>query len=54
MNLLMILLIVLAVWVSCAICYFAWRLMPEVESPEMAATRPAPEDSDSGDVAQKK
>ena len=33
MNLLMILLIILAIWVSAAICYFAWRLMPEVPSP---------------------
>lgn len=33
MNLLMILLIILAIWVSAAICYFAWRLMPEVPPP---------------------
>ena len=33
MNLLMILLILLAVWVCAAICYFAWRLMPDVEPP---------------------
>lgn len=30
MNLLMILLIVLAIWVGAAICYFAWRLTPDV------------------------
>jgi len=33
MNLLMILLVVLAIWVCAAICYFAWRLMPDVEAP---------------------
>lgn len=33
MNLLMILLILLAIWVCAAICYFAWRLMPEVPPP---------------------
>jgi len=40
MNLLMILLIVLAIWVCAAICFFAWRLMPDVEeprAPEVAA-----------------
>jgi len=34
MNLLMIIIIVLAIWVSVAICYFAWQLMPKVERPE--------------------
>ena len=27
----MILLIILGIWVSGAICYFAWRVMPAVE-----------------------
>ena len=30
MNLLMIILIALGIWVGAAICYFAWRVMPEV------------------------
>ncbi len=30
MNLLMIILIALGIWVGVAICYFAWRVMPEV------------------------
>lgn len=34
MNLLMIIIIVLAIWVCGAICYFAWRLTPEVNSSE--------------------
>ena len=33
MNLLMILLIILGIWVSAAICYFAWQVMPKVEPP---------------------
>ncbi len=37
MNLLMIILIVLAVWICAAICYFAWRVMPDVESPEQSS-----------------
>lgn len=47
MNLLMILLIILAIWVSAAICYFAWRLMPDVESPDEVSTNLPPADSDS-------
>ena len=33
MNLLMILIIIAAIWVCAAICYFAWQLTPDVESP---------------------
>ena len=32
MNLLMILLIVLAIWICAAICFFAWRIMPKVQA----------------------
>ena len=46
MNLLMILLIILAIWVSAAICYFAWRLTPEVPPPPDPA-EPAGEEPDS-------
>ncbi len=38
MNLLMILIIILAIWVCGAICYFAWQLMPDDESPQDAKT----------------
>ena len=48
MNLLMILLIVLGVWVSAAICYFAWQLMPDVEPPTDSADGPADADADNG------
>lgn len=41
MNLLMILLIVLAIWVGVAVCYFAWRVMPDVPAPP-ADDEPAP------------
>ena len=30
----MILLIVAAIWVCAAICYFAWRIMPDVGTDE--------------------
>lgn len=43
MNLLMILLIVLGIWVSAAICYFAWRLTPEVDDKDDSAARDRPE-----------
>jgi len=49
MNLLMILLIILGIWVSGAICYFAWRMMPAVEK---APVTEAPEDPlDAGPAA---
>lgn len=32
----MILLIVLAIWVCGTICYFAWRLMPDVDQPKVS------------------
>ena len=34
MNLLMILIIIAAVWVCAAICYFAWQLIPDEKPPE--------------------
>lgn len=34
MNLLMILIIIAAIWVCGAICYFAWRLVPDENAPE--------------------
>ena len=51
MNLLMILLIILGIWVAAAICYFAWRLTPEVEAPaeptsDSAAEAPADRETD--------
>ena len=41
MNLLMILIIIAAVWVCAAICYFAWRLIPDDEPPEPSDSMPA-------------
>jgi hypothetical protein len=37
MNLLMILLIIAAIWICGAICFFAWRVMPDVEAPEQSS-----------------
>lgn len=41
MNLLMILIIIAAVWVCAAICYFAWRLTPDDSPPKPSESPPA-------------
>lgn len=48
MNLLMIIIIVLAVWVCGAICYFAWRLTPNPDDERrgLAAPHSRAEDSE--------
>ncbi len=33
MNLLMLILIALGLWVGVAVCYFAWRIMPDGSRP---------------------
>lgn len=54
MNLLMILIIILAIWVCGAICYFAWRVMPDANAPEESVPplesqeAPAVDDNDHG------
>ena len=52
MNLLMLILIALGLWVGIAVCYFAWRIMPDgsrpfttpEKSPDAETGRPVEDD----------
>ncbi len=49
MNLLMLILIALGLWVGVAVCYFAWRIMPDGTRPFTAPGKPS--ESEPGQAA---